>query len=204
MSVLHIGVDFDNTIVCYDALFYRVCRERGLIPANVPVSKSEVRNYLRRMGREDDWTEMQGYIYGARMSEAAAFPGVIEFFRDCRMNGINVSIISHKTRYPYRGEPYDLHQAALAWLENQGFFDLDQIGLPRDKAVFELTKHAKLERIGSFGCTHFIDDLPEFLMESSFPTNTRRILFDPNDHYPDSPDYVRMQQWPAAMKVLGL
>jgi len=28
-----IGVDFDNTIVCYDALFHRVARERGLAPA---------------------------------------------------------------------------------------------------------------------------------------------------------------------------
>jgi len=79
-----IGIDFDNTIVCYDALFHRVCRERGLIPAEVPINKTDVRNYLRQAGREDAWTEMQGYVYGARMSEAAPYPGVLDFFRSCR------------------------------------------------------------------------------------------------------------------------
>ena len=199
---MHIGVDFDNTIVCYDGLFHRVCRERGLIPADVPVSKSEVRNYLRRINREDDWTEMQGYVYGARMSEADPFPGVLDFFQTCRAKGINVTIISHKTRYPYLGEKYDLHQAALGWLELQGFFDPKRIGLPREKAFFELTKQAKLERIGACGCTQFIDDLPEFLMEPAFPAAAQRVLFDPNEHYPDAPDYVRMKDWSAVTKAL--
>ena len=117
---MHLGVDFDNTIVRYDALFHRVGVERGLVPPDLSVSKSEVRNYLREIGREDDWTEMQGYVYGARMSEAAPFPGVLDGLRTCRDRGIQVSVISHKTRYPYRGERYDLHQAALAWLEQIG------------------------------------------------------------------------------------
>jgi hypothetical protein len=29
------------------------------------------------------------------------------------------------------------------------------------------------------GCTHFIDDLPEFLLEDDFPEGTLRILFAP-------------------------
>jgi hypothetical protein len=168
----------------------------------VPVSKSEVRNYLRRIGREDDWTEMQGYVYGARMSEADPFPGVIEFFQACRAHGLTVSIISHKTRHPYLGEKYDLHQAALGWLELQGFFDPKRIGLPREKAFFELTKEGKLARIGACGCTHFIDDLPEFLTEPAFPAGAQRVLFDPNDHYADSRDYLRVNDWPAATKAL--
>src|SRR5882672_139284 len=119
---LVIGVDFDNTIVSYDALFHKVGCERGWFGAEIPVNKSDVRNYLRRVGREDDWTEMQGYVYGARMAEAAMFPGVKEFLRACRVGGHAVSIISHKTRAPFRGEQYDLHRAAIAWLEQQGFF----------------------------------------------------------------------------------
>ena len=109
---MHIGVDFDNTIVCYDALFHKVARERNLIPAGVPVNKSDVRNHLRRAGNEAAWTEVQGYVYGARMSEAAPYPGVREFFRACRHAGVRVSIISHKTKHPYLGEKYDLHEAA--------------------------------------------------------------------------------------------
>ncbi len=48
---MHIGVDFDNTMVCYDAIFHRVCLEKGLIPSEIPINKSEVRNYLRRGGK---------------------------------------------------------------------------------------------------------------------------------------------------------
>jgi hypothetical protein len=196
-------VDFDNTIVCYDSLFRRVCREKELVPADIPTSKSEVRNYLRRVGREDDWTAMQGYVYGARMSEAEPYPGAIEFFSACLKAAIPMSIISHKTRYPYLGEKYDLHRAALEWLEQQGFFDTRRIGLSRDSVFFELTKEAKLERIQQRGCTHFIDDLPEFLLEGTFPSSTQRVLFDPNDHYADSADYVRMKSWTAIREELG-
>jgi hypothetical protein len=200
---MHIGVDFDNTIVGYDALFHRVCRERGMIPTDVPVSKSEVRNYLRRVGREEDWTEMQGYVYGARMSEAEPFPGVTEFFTACREIGITVSIISHKTRHPYLGQRYDLHETALAWLEQHGFFDKDKVGLSRETVFLELTKQAKLERIRQCGCNYFIDDLPEFLLQLEFPADVRRILFDPHDHYSDLPGYLRVKTWPETWDIVS-
>jgi hypothetical protein len=192
---MHIGVDFDNTIVCYDALFHRVAREKHLIPADVPVNKSDVRNYLRRVGNEDAWTEMQGYVYGARMAEAAPFPGVIEFFQSCRAAGIRLSIISHKTKHPFLGERYDLHAAATKWLEQEGFLDPARLGLPRESVFFELTKQAKLERIAALNCTHFIDDLPEFLAESAFSANALRILFDSNNLYTDETRFVRAQTW---------
>ena len=190
-----LGVDFDNTIVCYDALFHRVCRERGLIPADVPVNKSDVRNFLRRAGREEAWTEMQGYVYGARMAEAEPYPGVMKFFQACRAAGVVCRIISHKTLRPFLGEPYDLHAAATAWLEQHGFFDTTRIGLTGECVHFELTKAAKLERIGSAGCTHFIDDLPEFLAEPAFPRGVERILFDPNQLYADEKQFVRATTW---------
>ncbi len=199
---MHVGVDFDNTIVSYDALFHAVCRERGLIPPEVPARKGAVRDYLRRVGREADWTEIQGYVYGARMAEAQAFAGVREFFRVARAGGATLTIISHKTRSPYLGQAYDLHRAAWDWLEEQGFFDPQRLGLPRERVHFELTKAAKLERIAQCGCTHFIDDLPEFLLEPGFPAGTQRLLFDPNNAQPDSPAYRRVSAWPAVWRLL--
>jgi hypothetical protein len=190
-----IGVDFDNTIVCYDRLFHQVTRERGLIPADLPANKSDVRNHLRSVGQEDVWTELQGYVYGARMLEADPFPGVREFFRACRDRGIEVCIVSHKTRHPFLGEKYDLHGAASGWLDAQGFFDPGKLGLPRERVHFELTKQEKLERIAARGCTHFIDDLPELLAEPSFPARTERILFDPNDLYEEEDRFVRARSW---------
>lgn len=197
-----IGIDFDNTIVCYDALFHRVCQERNLIPPGVPANKSDVRNHLRQAGREDDWTELQGYVYGARMDEADPYPGVLEFFRDCRRRGVRTCIVSHKTRHPYRGQPYDLHQAALHWLELQGFFDPAGIGLTRANVYWELTKKEKLVRIDRIECTHFIDDLPELLSEPDFPGHVRKILFDPNRLYGGEPEFSRFSEWDDAWKAI--
>ncbi len=198
-----IGIDFDNTIVCYDGLFHKVARERDLIPAELPVNKSEVRNFLRRAGQEHIWTEMQGCVYGGRMAEAAPYPGVIEFFKACRHAGISVCIVSHKTRYPFLGEKYDLHKAAYDWLELQGFFDPARIGLPRENAFFELTKLEKLQRIGRCNCTHFIDDLPEILSESSFPAGVEKLLFDPADIYPNE-KFTRFKDWSQIGKHFSL
>ena len=190
-----IGVDFDNTIVCYDGLFHRVAVEQGLIPPEVPVSKNQVRDYLRQCGQEDAWTEMQGYVYGDRMKEADPFPGVLEFFTRCVQDGVKICIVSHKTRHPYIGPKYDLHAAARGWLENQGFFDPDRINLSPDQVYFELTKQEKLQRIGKNGCSEFIDDLPEFLGEAGFPAGVDRILFDPQNHHLSGHPFRRASSW---------
>ena len=92
-----LGVDFDNTIVRYDEVFHRIAVERGLIPASLAVRKNEVRDFLRRRGQEQAWTELQGYVYGPRMQEAQPFPGVLEFFARCVRQNLPVHIISHKT-----------------------------------------------------------------------------------------------------------
>jgi hypothetical protein len=190
-----VGVDFDNTIVCYDQLFYRVAMERGLIAPDVPASKGKVRDYLRQRGQEEVWTALQGYVYGARMQEAQPFPGVLEFFMRCKASGLTVCIVSHKTRHPFQGPTYDLHQAAHAWLESRGFYDPARIGLASWQVYFELTKQAKLARIAQLGCSHFIDDLPEFLSEPAFPAAVERILFDPNAEHVTTDLCYRAGSW---------
>src|SRR6516165_7715035 len=175
-----IGIDFDNTIVCYDELFYRVAVEQRLIPVSVHASKSAVRGYLEEREQGDAWTELQGYVYGARLSEAEVFPGALEFLGRCARSGYGLCIISHKTRYPALGPRYDLHQAAQQWLEMQGFFDANKIGLSRNQVYFELTQEAKVDRIAEVGCSVFIDDLPEVLTKRGFPAKVKRILFDPH------------------------
>ena len=70
---MRIGIDFDNTIACYDGVFHAAALERGLIPAQLGRDKNSVRDYLNGAGRADDFTELQGYVYGARM-DLAAYP----------------------------------------------------------------------------------------------------------------------------------
>ena len=174
-----IGVDFDNTIVCYDQVFHAAAVRKGLIPPETPVAKNAVRDYLRKANNEEAWTELQGFVYGACMEEAQPFPGALEFLRSHP-----TCIISHKTRHPFLGPRYDLHEATRAWLQSRGL----------DRAYLELTKEAKLQRIGEVGCTHFIDDLPEFLAEPAFPAGVERILFDPNNQHPGEP-FRRASSW---------
>jgi hypothetical protein len=139
---VRIGIDFDNTIVSYDTLFHRVALERGLIPISVPANKISVREYLRERDSEDQWTQLQGYVYGARMSEAEAYPGAIEFFSWARERNIQPVIVSHKTRYPFLGERYDLHDAARGWVQKILIERSPQL-IDAQAVYFELTKQEK-------------------------------------------------------------
>jgi len=180
-----IGVDFDNTIVCYDGLFRKLAVQQGLVPGDIAESKNAVRDYLRQIGEEDRWTELQGYTYGPGMRQAQLFPGVREFFDRCRRTGQEVFIISHRTRYPFLGQLHDLHQAARDFLVEHGFNDPARIGLAVDHVRFHETKQEKLAEINRAGCTHFIDDLPEILTATELCGNLERILFDPNGQHAD-------------------
>ena len=197
---MHIGIDFDNTIVSYDEVFHRVALEQGIVPATIDRTKLAVRNWLRKSGKEDIWTEMQGYVYGTRMADAEAYPGVIEFFRWARSGGISLSIISHKTKQPFLGPCYDLHEAAKQWIET---VLIDEAGplVELDSVYFETTKDNKWARIASTTSTHFIDDLPEILFAEAFPARVKRILFDPRHHHgPYGDDAVIVQSW---TEILG-
>lgn len=195
-----VGVDFDNTIVCCDGVFHRAAREQSLIPGNIAVNKTNVRDYLRQVGKEAVWTELQGLVYGDYIKYAPAFPGVKEFFWYCKKEGIRFYIISHKTHSPYGGCVYDLHESANKWLKAQGFYD-SNIGLTAGNIYFELTKEDKINRIRQLGCTYFIDDLPEFLEEPDFPALTERILFDPNNIYKNSGNFQRLSSWDDITKT---
>lgn len=179
---MRIGLDFDNTIVSYDSLFHRVACELDAIPAGLPASKLAVRDHLRQAGREPVWTEMQGTVYGTRMDEAAAYPGVIECLHWAAAAGHELLIVSHKTRHPILGPRHDLHAAARAWIE-QHLRVGGQALIPASRIFFELSKEEKLARIARAGCDLFLDDLPEILLAEGFPGGTRRALFDPEAKY---------------------
>lgn len=175
---MRIGIDLDNTIICYDALFHQLAVERGLIDASVAPTKTAVRDALRALGMEEEWTELQGLAYGPMLDRAKPFEGVIEFCQYAQVSPadfVTLRIISHKTRYPFVGERYDLHEAARAWLSKHGLGDI--------VTYLEPTVEAKYARIASERCTHFIDDLPEFLGAAGFPRSVQRLLYDPHNVY---------------------
>ncbi|MFA6119448.1 MAG: hypothetical protein WC688_05990 [Parachlamydiales bacterium] len=193
---MRIGIDFDNTIVCYDQAFYLSALEKKLIPENVKPTKESIRNYLRTIGKENEWTALQGYVYGKGMDLALIYNGVDIFFDQVKKFQFDIYIISHKTKYPYIGPKYDLHIAAKEWLKKQTFFDVD--------CYFELTLQNKLQRIRELNCDYFIDDLPELLSEENFPKNVKALLFDPNDSYDSTYHYTKFSSWREINKFLKI
>jgi hypothetical protein len=182
---MRIGIDFDNTIACYDGVFHAVAVERGLIPSDVGPDKTSVRDHLRARGQDPAFTELQGHVYGPGMMHVRPYPAARETL--CRLvaAGHVLSLISHKTRTPFAGPAHDLHEWAWQFLRVQGLVDAPDAPFEAPHVFFELTKDAKIARIAAEGCSVFIDDLPEILAMPAFPTATRRILFDPDGSYPD-------------------
>ena len=59
-----LGVDFDNTLVCYDGLFHAAAVAGGLMPLDAPCDKRGVRQWFIERDREKDFTLLQGEVYG--------------------------------------------------------------------------------------------------------------------------------------------
>lgn len=183
---MRIGIDFDNTIACYDGVFHAAAVERGLIPADLARDKNSVRDHLNGCGRKDDFTELQGYVYGARMDLVSPFPGFAEFVAVAQGAGHDLFIVSHKTRHPILGPWHDMHAAARGFLVNRGLIGEGLSRIDPAKVFFELTKEEKVARASGLRCDMFIDDLPEILAMPGFPDGMRRILFDPDNQFAGS------------------
>src|ERR1700722_5900012 len=136
---MRIGIDFDNTIACYDGVFHAAALERGLIPPNLGRDKNSVRDHLNGAGHKDDFTELQGYVYGARMELVRPYPGFVEFVAAARKAGHELFIVSHKTRHPILGPKHDMHAAARGFLTHRGFMGAGAGQIAPDHVFFELT-----------------------------------------------------------------
>tara|TARA_Y100000991_G_C21774854_1_gene264658 strand:- start:17 stop:616 length:600 start_codon:yes stop_codon:yes gene_type:complete len=199
--MIKLGIDFDNTLITYDAIFKKAALEKGLIPINFPESKNLIRDYLIDRDQEKLFTLLQGEVYGSRLFEAYQSEGMYESLRKAQNNGIELFIISHKTKTPYQGPKYDLHNAASNWLEKNLFFEKSGINIPRKNVYFEVTKENKIKRIESLGCSHFIDDLPEIL--DMISSNIKKILYNPKLNNLKRNDYINMTNWSDLIKLIN-
>ena len=198
---MRIGLDFDNTIACYDGVFHAAALARGLIPADLPTYKTSVRDYLNGTGRKQDFTELQGYVYGARMDLAQVFPGFMDFVDAARAQGHELFVVSHKSATPLAGPAYDLRAAAKTFMVNRGLLTPGRID--QSRIHFEATQGEKISRIATLSCDVFIDDLPDVLLNADFPAATCALLFDPDGVHIGSP-VSRVSSWTeAAARILA-
>lgn len=198
---MRIGVDFDNTIADYEGVFHAAAIERGLIEPDLPKHKNAVRDFLNNSGRKDDFTELQGYVYGSRMQLARPYEGFREFVAAARAQAHSLFIVSHKTRFPMLGPKYDMHDAARGFLKDRKIAGDDAI--PQPQIFFEETKEQKIARAATLDVDVFIDDLPEILAMPGLPDRCRRILFAPNGAQPSAEFEIRRSWVEIAVLLLG-
>jgi len=174
---IKLGLDFDNTLIRYDGLFHTLAVEQKLISPELKADKTVIRDHLRAKGRDEDFTLLQGEVYGSKIRGAEAAPGMKSALMRLQSLGVELVIVSHKTATPFKGPAYDLHAAARDWLGLQGFFSPEGLGWHQEQVFFEPTKERKAQRIVDLGCTHYVDDLPEIL--AMLPVTIERILYAP-------------------------
>jgi hypothetical protein len=119
------------------------------------------------------------------MQEAKSFPFMNDFFSKVIKLGHRIVIISHKTRYPFIGEKYDLHEAAKDWIKKNLIKD-EFPTFSLNDCFFEPTKDDKVKKIQEMKCDFYIDDLPDILQNQFFPSGCHKILFDPENNYRDN------------------
>ena len=192
-----VGLDFDNTLVTYDTLFHRVAVEQGLLSPDVARTKKDVRDTIRALpDGEISWQKLQGMVYGSRMSEAVLADGVPEFFDICGRRGVQVYIVSHKTKFAgYDDTRANLRQSAMDWMYQNRFFDAECMALNPANVFFENTRQEKLGRIAKLNCTHFIDDLEEVFSEGGFPLGVSKILYAPSGLASKLPGVAVANSW---------
>ncbi|MBV8189934.1 MAG: hypothetical protein JOY64_11075 [Alphaproteobacteria bacterium] len=176
---MKIGIDLDNTLICYDEAFQRVGKDEGLLPVGFEGDKAAVKRALLKESPDGLlWETLQGLVYGRRIDAATLFDGVARFLETCRERDAEVAIVSHKTELAHH-DPLrtDLRAAALQWMNGNRFFDPAGLGLQRHNVYFERTRDEKIARIARLGSDVFVDDLAEVLDHENMPAACRKILF---------------------------
>ena len=157
---MKIGVDLDNTLICYDKAFLSGARELELLPTEWEGNKRDIQHYIRQKdGGEAVWRRLQGQVYGRWLHRAELFAGVYRFLWRCKIRGIKVHVISHKTIHGHEDVArIPIRDVALEFLEKNRLYSSDSSSLI-DKVLFCSTRQEKLTQISTGDYDYFIDDL---------------------------------------------
>lgn len=199
-----IGIDFDNTIIQYDNVFFDVALKLNFIQPHCPKNKFSIREQVRQLNDgEIKWRKLQALVYGEHISSAYLAPGFIDFIGYCRKLNIKVYIISHKTKFAYLDETaIDLHKSAILWLTKKHFFN--RLGFKMSDIFFLETRKEKIEKIKDLKCNLFIDDLPEVFLEPNFPIDVKKILYNPHklSYNYELSDIIEITNWIHAKTII--
>ena len=188
-----LGLDFDNTLIDYDEVFFKLALEKNFIPPSINKDKKSVRKFFIDNNIEDEFINLQGEVYGLKVLEAKQSFGMFEALRSLKNDNYELIIVSHKTKYPYSGKKYDLHKAASNWLEVNKFFDQNGLAMKRENVYFEITKEDKISRIEQLDISFYIDDLQSIL--NMIKPSIKRILYSPKFKEKIDKDFYLLENW---------
>lgn len=192
-----IGIDFDNTIAYTDQVFFYIAKQLGLIEGKSNLSKTQIKEHIISQPSGDlTWQKLQGQVYGKYMHLAIIFPGFAEFLYLSKLRGHRVFIVSHKSEFGHFDEErVPLREAAMDWMCANKLVESGMLALSKSEVFFEPTRETKIDRICDLGCTHFIDDLKEVFEEPGFPTESEKILFDPQSTNGSDQYIINVSSW---------
>ena len=176
---MRIGLDLDNTIVCYDDVFQLIAKDLGLVSETWTGDKAQVRSEIRsRPGGELVWQHLQGQAYGKYMHRATLFPGVGNFLIRTKVRGDKIFIVSHKTEFghhdseqiPLREKPYT-GCAAIAFLIRQ---DSDYL---RKMCFSSRVERLRLEKLPNWIAISLLMIYARSSLSRAFQTRPRKFFF---------------------------
>ena len=116
---MRIGVDFDNSIVSYEQVFYEIAQMDNIKINSYTLSgsyKTQVKIALaKKIDGDIEWQQIQWYVYGLGISSAQIMFGFFNFVLNCRLNNWDVYIVSHKSEYGH----FDKSRTQLRHAVNQ-------------------------------------------------------------------------------------
>ena len=174
---MRIGIDIDNTIICYDRVFAHVAMSQGF-SVHSDASKNDVKKWFHKRDMQQAFTLLQGEVYGKFIDLAILFDGVLAFIDVAKRADCHLFLVSHKTRYPLVGEKFDLHKSASRFLiDNKVISQYNDLGIHPNNVFFEPTLAGKIHRIAALNLDFFIDDLLQVFQHSNFPKKTNFMHF---------------------------
>lgn len=195
-GISSIGLDFDNTIVCYEDIFQNLAEQNNWIQSEKKLTKSDIKDKILSLKNGlFKWKTMQSLVYSDLISSATPMQGVFDFIKKCNNHNIDFYIVSHKTEYAeITTSGNNLRDMALEWLMKN--FAHHKLTLPLDSIYFAHTREDKINTIRSLNCTYFIDDLEEVLSHSLFPDDVQKILINGsnNHNFPNS-EIIMKKNW---------
>ena len=176
-----IGLDFDNCIVNYQCAIEKLIKDEKFFCKNklTGLNKESLKEIIIKTYNEEKWTLIQGKLYGKYIKYAKPYPYVLETIKKLLKNNV-IYIISHKTKTPFIGKKYDLHDAASKWINNN-LVDENLKPIIDNKFIyFNQTINQKVQSISKVKCNIFLDDLIKVLQHETFPNKIKKVLFNPN------------------------